>query len=45
MTIGAPVGTVTTWSFDATPVPRDAWVHGEHSVGAVFVGEPTAVTR
>ena len=29
----------------STPVPRDAWVHGEHSVGAVFVGEPTAVTR
>ena len=25
----------------STPVPRDAWVHGEHSVGAVFLGEPT----
>ena len=25
------------------PVPRDAWVHGEHSVGAVFLGEPTVM--
>lgn len=27
----------------STPVPRDAWVHGEHSVGAVFLGEPTVM--
>lgn len=27
----------------STPVPRDAGVHGEHTVGAVFLGEPTVI--
>lgn len=25
----------------STTVPRDAWVHGEQTVGAAFIGEPT----